>query len=189
MNGSQNISSIFLREIICLRRSFAHFSIEELCSVDGNIAAYSYPPNMTATMQPMDQDTIKSKLLAQIIAEGCKINTNLKHHSIRNAIFFLNQAWDKLSQNVLKNSLSKLLDSDSNQYYSDDDLPLAQLLQTEQVWNEVLERNPSHLEEIEPNNSILRNSDSGVSDSSHHVVMDEIPIIPDSTAMESVIIT
>ncbi|KAK9693773.1 hypothetical protein QE152_g33970 [Popillia japonica] len=85
-------------------------------------------------------------------------------------------------------------------YDGDDYFPLAQLpqlLQKDQVWNEILARNLSHLEEIELNNSTgvdkieesnedVRNGlgelNDDASDSSDDVVMVDIPIIALSTA-------
>lgn len=109
----------------------------------------------------MDQNPIKltkltyrSKLLAQLIAEGGDLNNLLKSHSIRDAIILLNQAWDELPQRVLKNSWSKLINWDSDQYDSDDDIPIAHLMQKNDDCDEVIQINQTLLQEIDSNNSI-----------------------------------
>lgn len=136
----------------------AHAPIDKLQSEDGNIIAYLLPPNVTAAVQPMDQNSIKitkliyrSKLLSQLIGDGDDIDKLLKRHSIRDAIILLKQSWDEVQPTVLKNSWSKLLNWDSGDYDSDDDLLLAQLNQLNQDCNEALQLNLDLLNEIMPN--------------------------------------
>lgn len=190
----------------------AHAPIQNLQSEDGNIIAYFLPPNVTAAVQPMDQNPIKctklayrSKLLTQLIGDGGEVDKLLKNHSIRDAIILLKQAWDEVPETVLKKSWSKLLNWDSDQYESDDDLPLAQLIQSNQDCNDLLRINQDLLAEIMPNNSIIsiheienwnedvfidgsdaEESDDGVSDGSHPDVTDLSPVISHSEALQSV---
>ncbi|XP_039968784.1 jerky protein homolog-like [Bactrocera tryoni] len=140
------------KALLLIDNGSAHAPIEHLQSKDGNIVAYFLPPNVTAAVQPMDQNPIKltklvyrSKLLAEIIAKGGALNSLLKSHSIRKAIIFLKQAWVKIAQTVMRNSWSKLLNWDSDQYDSDDDVPLAQLLNKNEDCNEALQINQNLL--------------------------------------------
>ena len=90
--------------------------IDKLQSEDGNIIAYFLPPNVIAAVQLMDQNPIKltklfyrKKLLSQLIGDGGDIEKLLKRHSIRDALILLNQAWDEITQAVLRKSWSNLL--------------------------------------------------------------------------------
>lgn len=189
----------------------AHAPIDKLQSEDGNIIAYFLPPNVTAAVQPMDQNPIKltkliyrKKLLSQLIGDVGDIDKLLKRYSIRDAIILLKQAWDEITQAVLKNSWSKLLNWDSGDYDSDDDLPLAQLAQQNEDCNEVLQLNLNLLNEIMPNNSVTvneieewnedvftggsnaENSDEEASDSSDVDIVDITPAIPHSKVLEGI---
>lgn len=62
----------------------------------------------------------------QLLAKGGDLNCLLKRHSVRDAIFLLKQTWDELPQNVIKKAWSKVLNWDSGEFDSEDDLPLAQ---------------------------------------------------------------
>lgn len=83
----------------------------------------------------------RKQLLSQIIGEEGDLNDLLKCHSIRSVIILLQQAWKELSQELLKNSWLKLLNWDSGNYDSDDDLPLAQFRPTCGTYDEVLQTN------------------------------------------------
>lgn len=80
-----------------------------LKSDDGNIVAMLLPPNVTAVLQPMDQNPIRlvklgyrNKLLCNIVAqENVPVENILKAHSIRDAILLLKSVWDELPQAVL----------------------------------------------------------------------------------------
>lgn len=190
----------------------AHAPIEELQSDDGNIVAYLLPPNVTAAVQPMDQNPIKvtkliyrKQLLSQLIGEDGDLNNLLKCHSIRNAIILLQQAWNELPQELLKNSWSKLLNWDSSDYDSDDDLPLAQFRHTCETYDEVIQTNLNLLTEVVPNVSVSiqeidtwnedafediseseLSSNNEASDNGDDDVVDATPAISHLTAIESV---
>ncbi|XP_049303745.1 jerky protein homolog-like [Bactrocera dorsalis] len=200
------------KALLLIDNCSAHAPIEHLQSKDGNIVAYFLPPNVTAAVQPMDQNPIKltklvyrSKLLAEIIAEGGALNSLLKSHSIRKAIIFLKQAWDEITPKVMRNSWSKLLNWDSDQYDSDDDVPLAELLNKNEDCNESLQVNQTLLAEIDPNSFMCiadiekwnedefedrtgddLSSDDEFSDSSEDDVVDDTPVISNVIAIESV---
>lgn len=201
------------KALLLIDNCSAHSPIEELQSGEGNIVAYLLPPNVTAAVQPMDQNPIKvtklnyrKKLLTQLIGEGGELNDLLKRHSIRNAIILLKQAWDDLPQKVLKNSWSNLMNWDSKDYDSDDDLPLAQLLSVNANYNEILQINHNLLAEIAPNHCICieeiekwnedvqfehiseseLSDNNEASDDSGDDVVDVTTAISQSTAIESV---
>ncbi|XP_050338198.1 jerky protein homolog-like [Bactrocera neohumeralis] len=200
------------KALLLIDNCSAHAPIEHLQSKDGNIVAYFLPPNVTAAVQPMDKNPIKltklvyrSKLLAEIIAEGGALNSLLKSHSIRKAIIFLKQAWDEITPKVMRNSWSKLLNWDSDQYDSDDDVPLAELLNKNEDCNESLQVNQTLLAEIDPNSFMCiadiekwnedefedrtgddLSSDDEFSDSSEDDVVDDTPVISNVIAIESV---
>lgn len=201
------------KAILLIDNCSAHAPIEKLQSDDGNIIAFFFPPNVTATLQPMYQNPIKltklnyrSMLLSQLIAEGGDLKVRLKSFSIRNAIMLLKQAWDDVPERVIKNSWSKLNNWDSDQYESDDDdVPLAQLLQKDQDCNGALQAAQALLTEIEPTNNISTadieiwnndvldddpahdlNSDDESSGSSEFDDREVLPVVSTSTAIESV---
>ncbi|XP_054729099.1 jerky protein homolog-like [Anastrepha obliqua] len=201
------------KAILLIDNCSAHAPIEKLQSDDGNIIAFFFPPNVTATLQPMDQNPIKltklnyrSMLLSQLIAEGGDLKVRLKSFSIRNAIMLLKQAWYDVPERVIKKSWSKLNNWDSDQYESDDDdVPLAQLLQKDQDCNGALQAAQALLTEIEPTNNISipeieiwnndvldddpahdLNSDDESSGSSEFDDREVLPVFSTSTAIESV---
>ncbi|XP_029404952.2 jerky protein homolog-like [Bactrocera dorsalis] len=116
----------------------AHKPIERLKSDDGNIVTMLLPPNVTAVIQPMDQNPIRlvklgyrSKLLCNIMAQKhLTIALTLKQHSIRDAIMLLKSAWDELPQTVLINAWNKIRKWGDNEYDEEDNIPLAQLIET-----------------------------------------------------------
>lgn len=81
-------------------------------SIDKNICVFYLPPNTTPILQPMDQSPIKvvkmkyrKILLSKIISEKDEpISNVLKKHTIKDAIVYLQQAWEQTSDIVLKNS-------------------------------------------------------------------------------------
>ena len=89
------------KALLLIDNCSAHAPIDKLQSEDGNIIAYFLPPNVTAAVQPMDQNPIlltklfyRKMLLYQLIGDGGDIDKLLKRHLIPNAIILLKQAWD-----------------------------------------------------------------------------------------------
>lgn len=113
----------------------AHGPIDGLQSDDGNIIVMHLPPNVTAVVQPMDQNPIKlvklkyrSLLLSQIIAQkNCAVQDLLKQHTIRDAILMMKIAYDDLAEHVLQKSWSKLMEWDKDEYDMEDLIPLSEL--------------------------------------------------------------
>lgn len=108
---------------------------QPLLSDDGDIIVMFLPPNCTALIQPMDQNpinivklTYRSELLKNIVAqENDSVIDLLKKHTIRDAIVLLKLAWDKLSTDKLKNSWSKIMHFDDDDFDDEDNIPLSQL--------------------------------------------------------------
>lgn len=105
------------------------------------------PPNVTAVIQPMDQNPIKitklkyrNILLSNIVAqEGISVHELLQTHTIRDAILFLNQAWNEVPESVLKKAWSKILNWDDSEFDEEDDLPLSTVISSVDVYESVLE--------------------------------------------------
>lgn len=105
------------------------------------------PPNVTAVIQPMDQNPIKitklkyrNKLLAGIVAqEEISVHDMLKNHSLRDAILLLKLAWNELPQSVLQKSWLKLLNWDDEEYDDQDNVPLSELLPSSDIYNDTIQ--------------------------------------------------
>lgn len=119
---------------------------EELSSNDGKIVTMMLPPNVTAVIQPMDQNPIKitklkyrNSLLANVVAqEEVSVHDALKNHSIRDAILLLKSAWDNVSPNVLEKAWSKILNWDDKDFDGEDDIPLSELIASKSVYDETI---------------------------------------------------
>lgn len=150
------------KAILVIDNCSAHAPIEELHSEDGNIVAFLLPPNVTAAIQPMDQNPIKmtkliyrNKLLSHLVAQDdVDVHEYLKQHKISDAIVLLKQAWDELSQSVVAKSWNKIMNWDSSQFDEEDDLPLSELVQQDCDYMEILQQTQMLLSKIAPNNSI-----------------------------------
>lgn len=135
------------KAILLLDNCSAHAPIDSLRTEDGNIIAMLLPPNVTAILQPMDQNPIKitklkyrNKLLAGIVAqEEISVHDMLKNHSLRDAILLLKLAWDELPQSVLQKSWSKLLNWDDEEYDDEDNVPLLELLPSTEIYNDTIQ--------------------------------------------------
>lgn len=140
----------------------AHAPIETLQSDDGNIVAYLLPPNVTAAIQPMDQNPIKltkllyrNKLLSHLVAQdNVDIDDYLKKHQISDAIVLLKQAWDELPQNVIEKSWHKIMNWDASQFDEEDDLPLSDLRQSNAEYIAAAQQTQILLSKIAPNDNI-----------------------------------
>ncbi|XP_018793737.1 PREDICTED: jerky protein homolog-like, partial [Bactrocera latifrons] len=126
------------RALLLIDNCTAHKPIDKLQSDDANIAAMLLPPNVTAVLQPMDQNTIRlvkleyrAKLLWNIVAqENIPVENILKGHSIRDAILLLKLAWDELPRAVLIKAWKNIKQWDDDQYDSEDEIPLLTLIRS-----------------------------------------------------------
>ena len=113
----------------------------ELISEDGKIVTMFLPPNCTALLQPMDQNTIrliklhyrKGLLAAILSSEERDISKCIKSITIKDATFLLSSAWEKVSPDIIakcwRNILLKPSDdeSSSSEYDENDLIPLSSL--------------------------------------------------------------
>lgn len=114
-----------------------HPSADELVSEDGNIFAMFLPPNVTACIQPMDQNVIQNvkltyrkSLLTNCLA-SCSDNLvdSLKSISLKDTVFLLANCWAGVRASLINKSWKNLhpgfvIDND---YGPEDDVPLAEL--------------------------------------------------------------
>lgn len=88
------------------------------------------PPNVTALIQPMDQNIIRltklyyrTSLLSSVIASS-NVTEKLKKLTLKDAVICLNQAWNKLSKESITKCWENIL-SLENDEDPEDDLPLS----------------------------------------------------------------
>lgn len=147
------------KAVLLIDNCSAHAPIETLQSKDGNIFAFLLPPNVTAAIQPMDQNPIRltklayrKHLLSKLVAEeDVPISDILNGHTIREAILLLKQAWDEIPRNVLEQSWSKILEWDANHYDDDDNIPLTELVSQKSYFEKLMEETTQLLSTIAPN--------------------------------------
>lgn len=149
------------KALLLIDNCSAHPSVEKLQTEDGKIVAYFFPPNVTAALQPMDQNPIKltklmyrNKLLANLVADDIEIHDYLKQHSIRNAIILLKQSWDELSSNTIEKSFSKVMNWDSDKFDDDDELPLSEWNSIQSDYDKLLNETRELLAIIAPDTSL-----------------------------------
>lgn len=110
---------------------------EKVINTDPNFRVLFLPPNCTAILQPMDQNLIQNikvryrkNLLNHILQENdTNITSVLKAFNLRNAVVFLNSAWQDITKNNIAKSWSKLLPEASieGEWEDEDHVPLIQL--------------------------------------------------------------
>lgn len=114
------------------------------------------PPNVTALIQPMDQNPIKivklkyrNMLISNIIAqEGVSVHDALQNHDLKNAVLLLKAAWDVLPASIIEKSWKKILNWDDNEYDDEDNIPLAELATQTEIENEIEIDNDAYNAEI-----------------------------------------
>lgn len=134
------------KAILLLDNCTAHLSDEPLVSDDGNIVTMMLPPNVTAVIQPMDQNPIKvvkliyrNMLLSNAVAQvGSSVDDTLKKHSIKDAILYLKVAWDQLPQTVLQKAWTKIVNWDEKEYEEEDNIPLSELIPSKSIYDELI---------------------------------------------------
>lgn len=153
------------KAILLIDNCSAHSPIELLQTTDKKIVAMFLPPNVTAVVQPMDQNPIRitklkyrSLLVSKILAnQNMEIHDLLKQHSIRDAILLLELAWKELPQSVLKNAWSRIFNWDDDQFDAEDDVPIAQLLASDSEYQSLADETYQLLLSIAPNSGLNRN--------------------------------
>nr|XP_022906094.1 jerky protein homolog-like [Onthophagus taurus] len=97
------------KAILLIDNAPSHASETKLISDDGEIITMFLPPNCIPLIQPMDQNAIRltkvyyrKSLLEHVLSiEEDDISKALKNISIKDAVFMLANAWDKLSANLI----------------------------------------------------------------------------------------
>ena len=96
--------------VLVLDNCSAHCSSDELKSFDGAITTIFLPPQTTAILQPMDQNIIqmikanyRRKLLREIHGRPGEFEENIKLINIKDAIFWVAEAWNSVpAQSIIK---------------------------------------------------------------------------------------
>lgn len=119
------------------------------------------PLNVTAIIQPMDQNPIKivklkyrNMLISNIIAQdNVSVHDALQKHDLKNTILLLKSAWDALPSSIIEKSWAKILNWDDGEFDEEDNIPLAQLAnQTEtDAYHDEIEEALQLLKKLTPN--------------------------------------
>lgn len=103
----------------------------ELKTEDGAIFVMFMPPNVTPLIQPMDQNALRltklhyrNRLLKYVVASGENMAESLKSLTMKDAIIYLNQAWQQLDPSIIKKCWNNIFNEND---IDEDDLPLARL--------------------------------------------------------------
>lgn len=114
------------------------------------------PPNVTAVIQPMDQNPIKitklkyrNLLLANVVAQiDESVDVTLKSHSLKDAILHLKVAWNDVPQTVLQKAWAKILNWDDKEYGDEDDIPLSELIPSQSIYDEIISETQTLLAQL-----------------------------------------
>ncbi|KAJ3616505.1 hypothetical protein MTP99_019821 [Tenebrio molitor] len=126
------------KALLLLDNAPSHPPEEKLVSEDGLIVAMYMPPNVTPLIQPMDQNVIRltklhyrSSFLAMVVANKSKdMNEIIKQYNLKDAIFNLSRAWNKLEPTVIKKCWRNILSTpDVAVEDPEENIPLATLRQ------------------------------------------------------------
>ncbi|XP_065072616.1 uncharacterized protein LOC135697001 [Ochlerotatus camptorhynchus] len=105
---------------------------EELRTDDGAIFCKFLPPNTTAVIQPMDQHVIqmvkaryKKIMTNEILGRGDDFHDNVKRINIKDAMYWIAQAWEAVPESAIQKSW-KILHTETPGD-DEDDLPLSVL--------------------------------------------------------------
>lgn len=178
-------------------------SVEPIQSDDGQICVYFLPPNVTSVLQPMDQGPIcitklkyRQKLLENVF---CKMTENpdlsifdaLRLHTIKDAIIFMKDVWDKISDDSLKKAWKPLLHRDDENVNmideeDDDETVLSEMSEyaaaiqmSRTLLNRMFPNAVFSLDEIENWNEDKVEESDGNFSSSDDESMDEMEIQPE----------
>lgn len=90
-----------VKALLLLDNAPSHPDEKELRSDDGSIVAMYMPPNVTALIQPMDQNPIRitklyyrNSLLSTVFADGGNLIEAMKKITLRDAVTLLDSAWN-----------------------------------------------------------------------------------------------
>ena len=113
-------NDIEFKILLLLDNAPAHPSISTLQSSDGKVITKFLPPNTTSLIQPMDQGILeamkrrykKSLLRFLLVQNDCSsksIPEIVKQLTIKDAVYWIAQAWDEISPETLTRGWNKLL--------------------------------------------------------------------------------
>ncbi|XP_055527029.1 jerky protein homolog-like [Wyeomyia smithii] len=137
-------SGIPPRAILLLDNCSAHHMNDDLKSEDDLIIAYFLPPNVTAMIQPMDQNVIQNcklryreKLLLHVMARSREndIDQCLNQISMKDVCFWIHDAWTEVQNTVIQLSWRKIGVIFNDKLVHEDDVPLTQLLNIDKSEN------------------------------------------------------
>lgn len=121
-----------VKAVLVLDNCSAHYSTEELRTDDGAIFCKFLPPNTTAVIQPMDQHVIqmvkaryKKIMTNEILGRGDDFHDNVKRINIKDAMFWIAQAWEAVPESAIQKSWKILYTETPGD--DEDDLPLSVL--------------------------------------------------------------
>lgn len=122
------------KALLLIDNAPSHPPENELRSDDELITAMFMPPNVTPLIQPMDQNAIRltklfyrNSLLASIVATGTDVIEALKKLTLRDAIGYLDSAWQRLEKKTIAKCWTNILSSIGDEEDCDEDIPLATL--------------------------------------------------------------
>ncbi|XP_042217412.1 uncharacterized protein LOC121863017 [Homarus americanus] len=116
-----------VKALLILDPQPVHRSQDELQSADGRIRVKFLPPNTALLIQPMDQGVflackqhykrlfLNDVLAVEPVPEGeedtllARTLQNIKDYNIRDALYNLKAAWDKITETTVRNAWKKLL--------------------------------------------------------------------------------
>lgn len=119
------------KALLLIDNAPSHPDEEVLCS--GDIKAIFLPPNVTSLIQPMDQGVIEAlkksyrrKMLTYMLGEESQeqqLEELLKKINIKDAIYWLADAWSEIKIETLKNSWEKIISSEQTDVTVYEDRP------------------------------------------------------------------
>ncbi|XP_055371849.1 jerky protein homolog-like [Condylostylus longicornis] len=145
--------------LLLLDNAPSHPPEDELISDDGQIITMFMPPNVTALIQPMDQNCIRitklkyrNLLLSHIIANKAEdLEFILKKFNLRNAVTNLSKVWESLEPVMIAKCWKKILSTSfDNEYDSEDEIPLINL-KSQMFSNQEMNITKSLFQKICPN--------------------------------------
>ncbi len=130
-----------IRALLFLDNATSHPSDDEL--VCGDIKAFFLPPNVTPLLQPMDQHVLqflklsyRKKLLRRILEdrdETPSLIAKLKMINIKDVIYWVAEAWESTSENLLRKSWNKLWPSLTYEEQSNENVVINNVVQVQEL--------------------------------------------------------
>ncbi|XP_062542013.1 jerky protein homolog-like [Armigeres subalbatus] len=156
-------SNLPVTAVLVLDNCSAHFNGGQLQTEDGKIWTEFLPPNTTAVVQPMDQNIIQSikaryrkTMMQEMLGRSGEFHENVKNINIKDAIFWVAQAWDCVSGESIRKSWNMLYNPNHSE--DEDDLPLSVLRDNlKSISRKILE--PRNEEDEDDNFEYLKDDD------------------------------